>query len=76
MNGGSAGVLLWAVNILLGMVIALIGVIMRMHTQSDDEHRNRLDKEIGLLRQRLHDIANRFSEIQTRQRWADEDSVK
>lgn len=76
LNGNVISILLLAVNGLLGLVVLLIGLILKMHRDSDTEQHARQDKEIDQLRQRGHDLGNRVAELLTRMRWADEDKGK
>ena len=73
MNGSLTTILTAAVTFLLSIVVALIAFILKQHQRADDEHRRRIDKEIDLLRQRVHNFGNRVSELITRARWIDED---
>ena len=61
MNGNAVPPLLWIVNLLVGLVIALIGVILRMHAAGDAEHRRRYDTELEKLRQRMHDAESQIA---------------
>ena len=63
MNGYASGLVFWALNILVGLVAALIGVILKMHLNSDDEHREEMKEEIERLRDRLHKIEGTTSGI-------------
>ena len=72
-NGAQIQFLLWAVNFLLGLVVAMFGVMLKMHRDSDLEARAKQDEEITLLRSRAHDLSNRVSELLARARWQDED---
>lgn len=58
MNGFSAAAVLWLLNMLLGLLLVVIGFAVKMHMKSDDEHRERIDKELERVRQRLHDALN------------------
>lgn len=64
MNGNTLPFLLWAVNGLLGLVIALLGYILRMHKDSDEEHRQRFDREIDTLRVRGHDLSAKVAALE------------
>ena len=63
MNGGAAGIMLWAVNALLGIVILLIGFIVRLHSKNDDERYKELRQELLRVRDRLHDAWNEISAL-------------
>lgn len=58
MNGFSSAAVLWLLNMLLGLLLVVIGFAVKMHMKSDDEHRERIDKELERVRQRLHDALN------------------
>lgn len=73
MNGNVVALSVWAIGALLGLVNVLIGFIVHLHLKADEEHRQRIDKEIDLIRQRVHDFGNRIAELITRARWAEED---
>lgn len=76
MNGNTVPILLWIANAMMGLVIFLLGAVLKMHSDSDKDYKDRTDKEIDLLRKRGHDIGNKVSEILTRIRWLDEDAKK
>jgi uncharacterized membrane protein len=65
MNGATVPFLVWVVNGLLGLVILLLGVIVRMHQQSDEDHRKRMDREINMLRNRIHDWSSNIGWIES-----------
>jgi hypothetical protein len=73
MNGHFTQFLILLASGLLALVNALIAFIVHLHLRSDYEHRERMDKEIGLLRRRVHEFGNRVAELITRARWLDED---
>jgi len=54
MNGSLSSFILYLTNGLVGLVLVLIGVIVRQHQKSDEEHRDKLGEEITRLRDRLH----------------------
>lgn len=58
MNGFSSALALWVLNTLLGLLLVVVGFAVKLHMKSDDEHRERIDKEIERIRQRLHDALN------------------
>ena len=64
MNGSVSNLILWLVNGLLGLVMVLIGVIVRQHQKADEEHRGRLDGEVTRLRNRLHDVESKLSGLE------------
>lgn len=64
MNGYPLAVLIWLVNGLLFIVSVLIGMVVKQHLNSDKEHQVRTDKEIDLLRSKVHDIGNKFAALQ------------
>ena len=53
MNGSYTAVLLWVINILLGIVIGLIGLILRQHKDHDDERIMEMKATIEHIRQQL-----------------------
>ena len=59
--------LAWAINLLLGLVIALVGIVLKQHATSDKEHRERIDGEISLIRKRIHDMQNTLAEAKHRE---------
>lgn len=61
MNGALVPVLLAGIGALFGLIQALIGIVMKMHIASDEDHRARTDKEIIALRERTHDLADKLS---------------
>jgi hypothetical protein len=61
MNGHTVPLLLWIANALAGLVLALIGVILRMHAANDAEHRVRTADEIEKLRARMHDAESQLA---------------
>jgi hypothetical protein len=86
-NGNTVNFLVWIVTGLIGIIEILVGFIVHLHVKSDDERwrdhekitnerRLRIEAELGMLRGRIHDLSNRFSEINTRLRWVDEDKSK
>lgn len=58
MNGFGSAAVLWLLNMLLGLLLVVIGFAVKLHMKSDDEHRQRIDKELDRVRQRLHDALN------------------
>lgn len=66
MNGNTVPFLVWVINGLFAVVSILIGAIIRMHQKSDEEHRERMDKEINGLRTRMHELGNKLSEVQAK----------
>jgi hypothetical protein len=75
-NGSAVPVLIWVINALFSLVIALIGLMLKMHSDSDAAHHARTEKEIEKLRERLHNHGNRVAEVIARLRWIDEDANK
>lgn len=61
MNGYMIPIILGIVNLLIGLLLTVIGFVVKMHQKADDEHRVRIDKELDLVRQRLHDALNDIS---------------
>lgn len=76
MNGVPVSILLWAVNFLLGIVLVLIGVILRMHQKADEEHRQRADAEIERLRQRFHDFSMKVGRVESDMQAIQKEEVK
>ena len=64
MNGNTVPLLLWAVNGLLGVVIMLLGYVLRLHKDSDEENRQRFDREIDTLRVRGHDLSAKVAALE------------
>jgi hypothetical protein len=67
------GLLIWAASGLLALVNVLIAFIVRLHLTADDEHRQRMDKEIDSLRKRVHDLTAMVGKVDQWQRFHDED---
>lgn len=64
MNGSASNLILYIVNGLVGLVVLLIGVVVRQHQKADEDHKNRMDKEIDRLRSRLHDAESKLAGIE------------
>lgn len=62
MNGHLFSTLFYVVSFLLGLVVTLVGVMLRQHSSADEDHRRRYDKEIDTLRRMLHDLEIRLQE--------------
>lgn len=67
MNGVLLATLLSIIGGLLGLLQVLIGVVMKMHMTSDDEHRVRVENDIKLLRERSHDLGDKLSGLLAQQ---------
>jgi uncharacterized membrane-anchored protein YhcB (DUF1043 family) len=61
MNGNAMTLLLWIANGLAGIVLLLVGVILRMHAAGDAEHRRRYETELEKLRARMHDAESQIA---------------
>lgn len=68
MNGNVATFLLWAANVVLGLLFTLIGFIVREHQRQDEAHRSEMSAEILRLRNRLHDLTGQVMKIDAEQR--------
>ena len=64
MNGSVMSLLIWLANGLIALLAVVIGFTVQQHVNSDKEHRNRMDMEINTLRQKVHDLSNKFAGIQ------------
>lgn len=61
MNGSMLTVLLAVIGGLFAIIQALVGIVVKMHITSDDEHRTRVEGDIKGLRERTHDLADKLS---------------
>jgi len=61
MNGNGVPILLWITNVLAALVLALIGLVLRMHAAGDAEHRHRYEAELEKLRGRMHDAESQIA---------------
>lgn len=68
MEGAALKVLVGVLGALLSLSVALIGIILRQHEKSDEEHRARLEKEIERMRQRIHDYGGMIVDLQAKYR--------
>jgi uncharacterized membrane-anchored protein YhcB (DUF1043 family) len=73
MNGYLTTALLWLAGALIAVVNVVVGFAIKQHVKSDEEFRERTDKEIDKLRTKVHELSNRVSEANTRLRWINED---
>jgi hypothetical protein len=60
-NGSLLTILLAVIGGLFGIVQGLVGIVVKMHMTSDDEHRIRVETDIKALRERSHDLADKLS---------------
>lgn len=60
-NGSLLTVLLAIIGGLFAIIQGLVGIVVRMHITSDDEHRLRVEDDIKMLRERSHDLADKLS---------------
>jgi len=54
-NGANTTLLIWIVNILLGFIITLFGLLLKAHKERDDERIKELRDEVERIRDRLHE---------------------
>lgn len=73
LNGHLTTLLLWVAGGLVTLLNVTVGFAIKQHMNSDKEHRDRTDKEIDKLRNRMHEAENRIAEAVTRLRWINED---
>jgi hypothetical protein len=63
-NGNTPMILMMVINGLLGLVVLMLAYILKSHKESDDRTEARLDKEIGLLRTRSHELGSKVAGLE------------
>ena len=63
MNGHLTSVFIWIINALISLIVLLIGFIVKQHLNSDKEHRESIEKEVGKIRDRIHKVEGTTANI-------------
>ena len=76
MNGAYTPILIWAVNIMLGFIVALMGLLLKAHKDRDDERMKELRDEVERIRNRLHEWSGHIGWVEQKRREAESDKDK